>query len=204
MGIVYILINRSMPDVIKIGKTEQEVENRIRGLDTTGVPLPFECYYAAEVADLHSVEKKLHMAFMDKRVRDSREFFYVDPAQAKAALSLAELKDVTPKKAIYTDLEDKEALERESKRANSFSFSRGNIPIGAILNFIKDEKITAKVISDRAVEYEGHEISLSKAGLKAIHKCGYDWSSIRGPEYWLYEGNSILWHIKNIEDKYGD
>jgi hypothetical protein len=89
--------------------TEQEVENRIRGLDTTGVPLPFECYYAAEVADLHSVEKKLHMAFMDKRVRDSREFFYVDPAQAKAALSLAELKDVTPKKAIYTDLEDKEA-----------------------------------------------------------------------------------------------
>jgi hypothetical protein len=78
------------------------------------------------------------------------------------------------------------------------------IPGDLGLNFIKDEKITARVISDRSVEFEGHETSLSKAGLEAIRKCGYDWTSLRGPEYWVYEGNSILWHIKNVEDKYED
>jgi hypothetical protein len=41
MGIVYVLVNRAMPDLVKIGKTEQTLELRIKGLDTPGVPLPF-------------------------------------------------------------------------------------------------------------------------------------------------------------------
>ena len=116
MGIVYVLVNRAMPDLVKIGKTEQTLELRMKGLDTTGVPLPFECYFAAEVKDNNEVEKKLHKTFIDKRVRDSREFFRVDPEQVKAALSLAAEKDVTPKSAIYTEVGDAEALEKESKK----------------------------------------------------------------------------------------
>jgi hypothetical protein len=51
MSIVYVLVNRAMPDLVKIGKTERDIESRIKGLDTTSVPLPFECYYAAKVLD---------------------------------------------------------------------------------------------------------------------------------------------------------
>lgn len=198
MGIVYVLVNRAMPDLVKIGKTEQTLELRMKGLDTTGVPLPFECYFAAEVKDHNEVEKKLHKTFIDKRVRDSREFFRVDPEQVKAALSLAAEKDVTPKSAIYTEVGDAEALEKESKKSN-FTFSSAGIPLGAVINFAKDETITAKVISDTKIEYEGKETSLSNAGLLAIKKCGYDWSSVQGPAYWLYEGETLQWHRRNKE-----
>ena len=51
-SIVYILINDAMPGLVKIGLTGTSLEQRIRELDTTSVPLPFKCYYAAEVGDV--------------------------------------------------------------------------------------------------------------------------------------------------------
>lgn len=63
-----------MPGYVKIGRTTN-LEQRIRSLDTTGVPLPFECFYACTVNDSAFVEKQLHDAFLDHRVRSSREFY---------------------------------------------------------------------------------------------------------------------------------
>ena len=89
--IVYVLINEAMPNYIKIGRTTN-LEQRIRSLDTTGLPLPFECFYACTVKDAGFVEKQLHDAFLDHRVRSSREFFEISPERAVSALKLAELK----------------------------------------------------------------------------------------------------------------
>jgi len=50
-GIIYILTNEAMPGYTKIGKTTNKVEERIKSRDTTGVPLPFQCYFAAIVED---------------------------------------------------------------------------------------------------------------------------------------------------------
>ena len=58
-GIVYVLTNPAMPGMVKIGKTGREVEARLNDIYTTGVPLPFECAYAARVADMDKVEKSL-------------------------------------------------------------------------------------------------------------------------------------------------
>ena len=60
--IIYILINEAMPGYVKIGKTNN-LEQRIRSLDTTGVPLPFECFYACTVTDSAFVERQLHDSF---------------------------------------------------------------------------------------------------------------------------------------------
>ena len=57
--IVYILTNQSMPDTIKIGITDN-LERRMKELDNTSTPLPFECYYAVEVQDAKVIEKKIH------------------------------------------------------------------------------------------------------------------------------------------------
>lgn len=55
--IVYILKNESMPEYVKIGFTHGDVKERLRQLDRTGVPLPFEVYYAATVENAEGEEK---------------------------------------------------------------------------------------------------------------------------------------------------
>lgn len=94
-AIVYILINEAMPGYIKIGVTVN-LEERIRQLDNTSTPLPFECYYAARVKNGKEAEKLIHDAFLDRRVRPNREFFEIDPSRVRSALKLAEVENVTP------------------------------------------------------------------------------------------------------------
>ena len=96
-GIVYILINEAMPGLTKIGKTSTAIEQRMRDLDSTGVPLPFECFHASRVGDMDFVERQLHDAFDDTRVRQRREFFRISPERVRSALLLAQIDDLKPR-----------------------------------------------------------------------------------------------------------
>lgn len=73
VDIVYILTNEAMPGLIKIGCTNGELASRIGQLYSTGVPLPFELFYACEVSNCSTVESKLHDAFGDHRISKGRE-----------------------------------------------------------------------------------------------------------------------------------
>ena len=112
MKTVYILTNEAMPGIIKIGWTDNSIEQRMKELDKTGTPLPFTCYYAKQVDDPNFVESKLHEAFDKFRIRDNREFFRMLPEHAKAALELTSGKDVPLKmmlsKQKVTELHYKE------------------------------------------------------------------------------------------------
>ena len=62
-GIVYVLTNPAMPDLVKIGMTNRDnVDARMKELFNTSVPVPFECGYACKVVGLRceEVEKALH------------------------------------------------------------------------------------------------------------------------------------------------
>ena len=79
MEIVYILTNPAMPNLVKIGFTEN-IEERLRQLSShAGVPIPFECFYACEVKNAEIVENGLHDGFKDFRINPRREFFKIDP-----------------------------------------------------------------------------------------------------------------------------
>ena len=67
-GIVYCLTNPEMPDLVKIGMTA-DLEGRLRTLDNTSVPVPFECVMAVEVDDPGTAERLLHEVFDERRVR---------------------------------------------------------------------------------------------------------------------------------------
>ena len=73
-----------MSGYIKIGKTLQDdVKQRLKALSNpSGVPAPFECRYAAEVADAKKVEKASHDAFTVDRPNKRREFFTTAPDDA--------------------------------------------------------------------------------------------------------------------------
>ena len=191
MSYVYILTNEAMPGYIKIGLTENLVSERVVQLDNTSVALPFQCYYAARVDDNRRIERALHTAFGDFRVRPNREFFKMDPYKVKAILEVLALEDVTPKNELVATAEDAQALRTVGIKAGRFRFSSADIPIGATLNFVKDLNLTAIVEEDSWVVFAGEKHSLTTAALEALKKCGYNWSSVQGPEYWLYNGESV-------------
>ena len=191
MSIVYILTNEAMPGLIKIGLTNSTVEQRMITLDNTSVPLPFECYYAARVSDSAKIERALHVGLGDHRVRNSREFFRIDPYRAKAILEVLAIEEVTPGASVFVEPDDQEALARAVAARPNFRFSMVNIPVGATLYFAKDESITATVVSDRKINFRGSETSLSRAALQIVHSLGYTWTQIAGPQWWLYEGMTL-------------
>jgi hypothetical protein len=190
-GIVYILTNEAMPGYIKIGKTADNLETRMRSLDTTGLPLPFTCHYAAEVENYDAVERLLHDAFNDNRIRKNREFFRLAPERAVAALKIANGRDLTPRDDVVNDKDDIAALNMTRERRSVFSFDMVGIKPGSTLVSAFDEKLTCTVLDHRYVDFEGERISLSNAALKIANRVGYKWSAIQGPRYWLYEGKSL-------------
>ena len=195
-GTIYILINEAMPGYVKVGKTADSTENRMKSLDTTGVPLPFECFYAAKVSDMSFVEKQLHDAFQNDRVRKSREFFNIDPARIASALKLTKGEDVTPKSDIVETTDDKRALDSAKSRRGMFNMGMVGIKSGSTLVFSKGEDITCKVLDHHEVEFEGERMSLTKSALIIIKRLGYQWDKIAGPQYWMYE-DETLYHRKN-------
>lgn len=195
MAIVYILTNEAMPGLIKIGRTANDLEKRIAELNRhSGVPLPFECYYARRVDDEIFVERMLHEAFSDHRVRKEREFFRVSPYKAQCALQIAQGEEVTPKQEVIDDnpADAAQALEKESKRRERWEFKDFEIPQGAMLRFTKDPSITSVVNGSFTVEFRNQTLTLSAAALQVLQEMGYQWKTARGGAYWEYEGETIM------------
>ena len=115
----------------------------------------------------------------------------MDPYKVKAILEVLAIEDVTPKNELVATAEDAQALRSVGIKAGRFRFSSAGIPIGATLNFVKDLNLTATVEEDSWVVFAGVKHSLTTAALEALKKCGYNWSSVQGPEYWLYNGESV-------------
>ena len=201
--VVYILTNAAMPGLVKIGTTGGDVAERIKQLDGTSVPLPFECFYAAEVADAAKVERAIHDAFDDHRVRKSCEFFKLSPDKPRAIIELLCIKNVTPGFELFTEADDKEALGQAKKRRAVFNFATVGIKPGTVLQSVFDDTITCTVKGERWVEFRGQEHSLSSAALEIAHEKGLGWSAIAGPDYWKYEGRTLseLREEKSTEDE---
>ena len=194
MAIVYILTNESMPDTIKVGITEN-LDRRVRELDNTSTPLPFECYYAVEVENASAIEKKIHEGLDDKRVRQNREFFNATPEQAKAILEIAEVmggKNVTPKEDIVETPQDKQALENARKKRGRIDyFGILGIQKGTALTFLKDENITCTVSDNGKIIFREKETTLSGSALLVTNEMGYDWGQVQGAGYWCYQGKTL-------------
>ena len=202
--VVYVLTNPAMPELVKIGRTENAIETRMKQLDGTGTPLPFECFYAAEVSDFRRVEKALHEAFDDHRIRKSREFFRLSPEKPRAIIRLLEQRDVTPRDDVVESADDAEALNRARRRRSNFRFSFVDIAPGSILESVFDESITCEVIDDRKVRFRGEVASLSVSALEVAHDSGFNWVAIQGPSYWKYHGRTLSEIRSDIEDDDGD
>ena len=85
-GYVYILTNPSFrEDWVKIGKSSRPVDVRVKELDNTAVPLPFEVFATMKTTKYNEAEKLVHRyieRFTNLRIRSNREFFNIKPEEA--------------------------------------------------------------------------------------------------------------------------
>lgn len=174
----------------------------MRGLDTTGVPLPFECFYAVEVDNAKEVEKALHEAFGDRRVRDRREFFRLTPDKPAAILRLFLKKNVTPIVDVVQEPGDVTALAEARQRRPVFRFSMVGIKPGDELTSVFDEDIKCIVRDDRWVTFRGEEASLSSSADKIAKEKGYNWSAIQGAQYWSFNGKPLT-ELRKLKEEGG-
>ena len=183
MGIVYVLTHRQMPNVVKIGYTEGPIETRIAQLSSaSGVPGKFDCAGAWIFTNARKVEKSLHDAFSGNRVEN--EFFEIHPDRVIAILRQFGKRNVTPGR----DKRNTKTLTdaQKKKRVPNFTFMSVNIGLGETLISSLDSTITCRVVGDKKVEFEGETMSLSAAAKKVIMRLGKTWSSISGPNHWMY------------------
>ena len=195
-GSVYVLTNPAMPNMVKIGKTTRDVELRLADLYSTGVPLPFECEYAAKVKDVDKTEKAFHTAFEPSRVNPKREFFNINPEQAIAVLSLMAIEDVTPsvqEKAKTIDIEATASAEKfKKKRRPTINYFEMGLKEGDILKFGRNEE-SCTVLNGRQVFYKGEPWFLSNLTNKLLDRTG----PMDGSPYWYFNG-------KNLKDLYNE
>jgi hypothetical protein len=205
-NIIYVLINEAMPGLVKIGLTTGEsVESRIASLSAaSGIPLPFECYFAAEVTDCAKLEKTLHQLFSESRINPKREFFKVDPEKVVLAISIGGFKEVTPG-ATEIDKEEQEALDRIKARRPRIKLDALGIKPGDVLTCSRDETITATVVDGGKISFGGETLSLSAAALKALHSLGYSTPAASGSWYWKFEGELLDERRERLEaEKFTD
>ena len=190
-NIIYLLTNQAMPNLVKIGKTDN-LERRMKELyKNSSIPFPFECYYACEVEDADNAEKKIHDGFADNRVNPKREFFHIHPERIASILKIFQIKNVTPTEDITENEVDQKALNNEKTMRSKFKFSMFEIEKGAELSFIKDENIKATVINDKEIEFRGKATTTSAATKEIMTEMGHSSLYYQGPAYWTYEGEAL-------------
>lgn len=130
LGYVYIITNPSFrEDWVKIGKTSNTVEQRIKDLDGTAIPLPFQIFATVRTSKYSELEKAVHETIdnlTDKRIRQNREFFNITPREAlniikrlATLLDDAEIKEYQHEKVSYIRSEE-ERLQLPYEKRKAF------------------------------------------------------------------------------------
>ena len=203
LGIVYVLTNPAFENYSKIGKTTN-LEQRLRSLDNTSVPLPFRCVFAVEVDDENEVERYLHQVFADHRTRSTREFFEVDAHRVIAAMKLTRGRDVTPKDDIAEDEEGIRAIEKAARKPRkTYSLFDAKLKIGDVLRYANNEDITAEVVSQKKILFEGVETSLSASALTLLQRDGYKWRTVNGWNFWIFENETVADRLNTVLEDQG-
>lgn len=202
-GVIYILTNPSFPEYVKIGYAD-DIDKRLKKLNRSEcIPFAFRVYATYEVSSrlsdlkIHSIIDKLNPNLRSVESFNGkqrvREFYAMSPEDAYSILeAIAEIHGCSDKLRIATLTEEERTAEQtaqeidteSTERAANFSFSRCQIPAGEKIEYYDNPDITATVVDDRNVEYNGETMSLT-ALAKLLSGRKY---SIAGPRFFKYKG----------------
>jgi hypothetical protein len=84
---IYVLVNRSIPNMVKIGMTTRSVDERAREINRgTGVPTPWIPVYSLPCYASGILEKRVHERLAQYRINEDREMFGVTSNTAQQVI----------------------------------------------------------------------------------------------------------------------
>ena len=83
-GWVYVITNKAMPNLVKIGYSTKDPALRARELAGTGTPHPFQVVFDVLVENPRNVEQSAHALLVGRR--EGKEWFRCSEADAIAAV----------------------------------------------------------------------------------------------------------------------
>ncbi len=203
-GYVYVLKNEYMPGIIKIGITDN-LDERLRTLYNTSVPVAFDVVYACKVnyCDCRKIESALHNAFCTDRVNPKREFFKMEAFRAVEILKLFSIEEVTDEanadiRADLTPSEleaqaratvNRESIEQEQrKKRPTLNYHDLGVNDGERLYWKDNAEIYVIVHGERKVLYDDEICSLTAVTQKLKNTT----KPIAPAPYWLYNGKPLI------------
>jgi hypothetical protein len=88
VGYIYVLVNPSIPGMVKIGKTKRHPESRAREMSqSTGLPTAHSVAFKVRVSDIDLAERIAHRSLASSRVTRDREWFRASLERAKCVVS---------------------------------------------------------------------------------------------------------------------
>jgi hypothetical protein len=190
-GYIYILTNPSFED-IKIGKTSRPVEERVKELDSTNMPTPFEIYGYAYTYKFNELEKAMHKILTKltkTRTRNNREFFKYPASDAFELLKelvvlTADGYVVKCNNQVDDSVNKQETLKKTIKP--NFKFSMVGIKPKEKLKFIYND-LEVEVFDDSRIIYKGEIYSMSGFTKEFIPKNIANTSgAYQGAKYFTY------------------
>ena len=106
---------------------------------------------------------------------------------------------VTPKSDIAEDEEGVRAIEKAARKPRkSYSLFDANLNVDDILHYAKDEGITARVVAEKKIIFEENETSLSASALVLLQRDGYNWRTVNGWNFWMFENETLVERLNRI------
>ncbi|MFA6171691.1 MAG: GIY-YIG nuclease family protein [Patescibacteria group bacterium] len=191
-GAIYIMTT-AVSGLIKIGKTgTANYQERMRNLEANGYynVAGLKRFFAMELEDYADKESLLHDIFNKHRVGES-ELFALDQELIRQLLLSFKGKIIYPENVDQEKEFDEVSKVREESRL--FTFYRKGIKNGEIVVFKDDENISAKVVGEREVEYEGQVWKLSPLAYKLYEQRKELNASgaYAGADYFKYKGTKL-------------
>ena len=120
-GYIYILINPALHrDLLKIGKTTRQPEDRAKEISSTGVPAEYRVAFDIESSDCDFAEIIVHDKLAKYRYTKNREFFKLPlkTAISEITLIVAEIENIPPdERAKFAEIYQKSSSKPREKKS---------------------------------------------------------------------------------------
>ena len=91
LGWVYIIVNKSMPGLVKVGYTDRSPAKRASELGGTGMPTPYVVAFSVRSHEARKIEQQVHRKLA--KVNVGKEWFRCTVATARSAIeNVADIK----------------------------------------------------------------------------------------------------------------